>query len=419
MAILGKKIWNSKERMVEWEYLMEQYHFDSLKHLIQSSVSKLTPKSALLLRIQILLYTYNGDYHTDAFDMKRLVNAVESNFEKIFFWGADKDIERAKLILGSSQENVEEQLLIANPILGTATLLESSKAKNGQLYELTRTGSISKSIHSTIANIKELIELFKEESTKKYNNQIVFSTPRNRTSNLEIRGGAAIQRQHVRELNSTFWGWAPWYTMQGDFLEILDYREIYKKPEHFIKWLNHLSTLYFYDADNVEFTLKMFRLNLSDNCKIPDCKIQPIKDLNNYLWESTKVKSKSLIPFNPIFISKAINEKEGFPLESLIEDAALANPACTCVELNLQDKNNVIIQEYLIKQKWVFVGLRFYPSLNDYDQFEVKGSWVKIRKGSKLAKPYYLNMKGFNEEEEILLIHLRSVWNLLLEGAEK
>ncbi len=416
MPLLGETIWGVEKREKHWSFLSDRSSFVLAENLLGGEETRLAPKATLLLRISVLLRTYQGDYHTDAFDLDRLSETIRSGVERIFFWGTAAAIQEAKTMLASSELELEKILEDHQLLLGTATLIDYSPKQNLQWVELTRTGSVARSVASTIANIQELRQLF---ASYPRDNQVIFSTPRNRKSTAQIRGGAAIHRQHVRELNSAFWGWAPWYIMQGGFLEVLDYREIYQKPQCFFTWLTQQSPLYFHSASAADLAAQLFRLNIPADQARPECRLKmgaptPLKGK----WQSTPVKSKSLIPFNPIFIRPSMLPDTGESLEHWLPYATTEGYACTLVELDLEQEETVSVQAYLEEQGFSFVCLRFYPSPTDFTSFKLKGQWARLKPDQTLAQPYYLDAKGFHTEEQTLLAQLQQLWDQLTKAAQ-
>ncbi len=399
MALLGKKIGTTIQRRQDWQTVQAAAPAPLQAHHISGKECRAHPYAALALRTYILLKTYRNDYHTDVFDLDRLAEGIRKEEERIFFWGDPEAVAIGRRFLTTNHRTVPDAMPEIQ--LGTATILNTSLPEENSIAELTRTGSISQQIPSVHSNIEELESLFR---TSGY--QVIFSTPRNRTSTPEIRGGAAIQRQHVRALNSAFWGWAPWYIMQGGFLEILDYRELYREPENIAQQLRVLPGLFVHHKTEAKFIADLFALNLGFSPPVSNTAEGETTGHLQKGWRIGNVASADLMAFNPVFLCEDETGEKG-TFEKAITHLERMPGACHLVELNVCDSKNIRFQKILQQRAFYLVCVRVHVAKNK--KIKLIGAWAKQKKTTPVAPPYYLNMQGFSEVENRLLGYLRNL----------
>lgn len=186
------------------------------------------PALAAAVRQAILTEVYEGDYHQDVSDLPRLASVIRAGAEKVFFWGDDAVIERLRAALehggGAAEPNVRALALQ----LGTATFLDRSDRFGPGIFELGRTGSLSRSMALTGAKLAAIDACWQEAGPA--GPGVIYCTPRNRASAPGIPGGMGIQRFHQRVLRSVFLGFAPWHIMPGHAVEWLEFRAIVEDP---------------------------------------------------------------------------------------------------------------------------------------------------------------------------------------------
>lgn len=410
MALLAKKIWGKDVRTTNWESILKRSTFKSETNYICSCESRSAAERALELRIDILMQVYQGDYHTAAFDISTLLEGISSGKERIFFWGEVAEIEKTRRIFSGTHSDGLHRMDHLN--IGTATIIK--REEESGCAELSRTGSLSSVAYSTYANIKELEDIFCNYSENKID--VIYSTPRNRESTSEIRGGIAIQRQHANELNSSFLGWAPWYIMQGGYIEVLDYRESYTFPAMVLDHIRNIQSLFFISEDDADFVRLLIKLNFGFNETYFTYQVKtPIGD-SAPIWKAHAFASDDLKKYNPIFIRH--DETDGNDLGSLIGWVLLENFTCICIEIDLEQEYGLQYQKLVTDRGFHFVGLRIVPTMVGWDgqspsKYIIKGMWVRLKEGNVCAEPYYLKLKGLSVDEESILKHLRRIFQLI------
>jgi hypothetical protein len=203
------------DRAGRWRQLIAAQDFDPATQLIGAAEAAAAPHAAARLRLAVLLATYDGDYHTDAYAFDAIAERMSTGAERIVLWGDRQAIADARRQLSGSAAAGP------TPPLGTATVIDAAAELGPGYGEMCRTGSVSATVGAVAPILTEVLELIGDGRW-----HTLASVPRNRASAPGIRGGAAIHRLHARAIGSSFRGLAPWYVMQGGALEVLDFREI-------------------------------------------------------------------------------------------------------------------------------------------------------------------------------------------------
>jgi hypothetical protein len=192
--------------------------------MVSFEEARVVPEASVRARADILKAVYGGDYRTDIDALSRLAESVRAGRERIFFWGEAEAIKRWRAACqhASSAAAPESEV----PELGTASLLDRSTLFGAGVWELSRTGSVARRSEATVPNMIALAEHMVCQGERP-GSHAIYSTPRTRALSDQAPSGVAVHRMHVRELRSTFLGVAPWYRMQGNVVEVLDFRALF------------------------------------------------------------------------------------------------------------------------------------------------------------------------------------------------
>ena len=413
MAILTHPIDFHNNRLSHWQDIISKAKFNPTTQYISPDESCLSPELSLRARLSILLRTYDDDYHTDSFDIKRLSDQIRAGRERILFWGDDYSIGVLRSWIKHGYQPKDSEFDNLN--LGTGTLLDVQDEFGEGYAEMCRTGSICKTVSAEGPILWDLINLLCESSQTHFACHHTFlSVPRNRTSTREIRGGAAIHRLHVRSIESSFWGIAPWYVMQGGYLEALDYRELYRRPIDILHAFDEVKLLYASSQVDATFLEMMMKLNLGDDIKLPPISILFNKLPTNIRWLVKGSSTPVLAPFNPIFIRPGAT----FPISTL-EDAISNSEesACIAVFVPLEEISAVQFQDFLngigfsltamIPPKYLHCNQKSANSFNR--RTPSYGIWVRPHSDLPVTKPYYLNQSGHIPLEDSIIRYLFEV----------
>lgn len=375
----------------------------SSKNFISSHTTKLHPRSSAVVRNYILTQAYCNDYHTDATDLDGASTAIMSEQDQVVFWGNHEDIHQLNLYLTNNLVAEEELTKLR---LGTVSLyLHDTFDSNGCL-EIGRTGSTCKQLDSMLPTAWLLQNLCYGNELPSQPYWKILATPRNRKTSKNIRGGAAIHRIHSRILKSTFWGLAPWYIMQGGYLELLDYREIYLQ-EDIIKKLEE-TAVFLYSNTSSTLLLELSTYN-KVNFKINQltftkAAIQPLYVLHGS-------NNLSLQAFNPCFINLSHNDN-GLTLTKAIDSELSLTSASSIVALPLV-QDSISQQEILEKNGFVLTAISIRKI--KFDNLQPVGLWSRINSDIILALPYYFDFIHANNEDLKLVNVLKQITTMLIE----
>lgn len=411
MAVLANTWESSRARLRHWADALAQSGFDAAGQYVSPEESRLFPELALRARLNVLLRVYNYDYHTDAFDFERLARTVAEGSERIAFWGDEDSV--GALRGWAKARRVPSEAELDGLGLGTATVLDVAAEHGAGYAEMCRTGSVSTTVAANGAVLTELLSLFDESSTHYFSRHHTFlSVPRNRVTTAEVRGGAAIQRLHVREVGSCFWGVAPWHLMQGGSIEVLDYRELYRRHSEAVAAAGRAEALYFSAPEQAQFVASLLRLNFGEDFPVPPLLVGDGGRPARNRWTVRSHAGPELVPFNPAFVWPDAGGT--YPtLEEADADPRVGAHACVNVVLPLEDAGMVHHQRRLDERGYRLASLippkREPGGAADAEQSPPSayyGVWSKVRRGLPLARPFYLGRKGHSAREDEIIAYL-------------
>ncbi|HKH47090.1 MAG TPA: hypothetical protein VKM72_20730 [Thermoanaerobaculia bacterium] len=391
-------------RARRWRSLVEEHGFDPRRFCLAPAETRRAPRTAVRARLSTLLRTYAGDYHSDSYDVERLAAQVLSGTERILFWGEEESIAALRGWTRAGHEPTDAEL--DGLALGTATVLDVAHEFGEGHAEMCRTGSVCRSVPSTGPILWDVLALLGEEPGGAFAGCHTFlSVPRNRRTTPQIRGGAAIHRFHVHDLGSSFWGVAPWYVMQGGFLEVLDYRELYRSPAAAAaQWQG--AELWLTAEPEAAFAAALLELNLCD-AEAPGLRLLRPAPPRPARWRVCAAASPALVRYQPGLVWP---DAAG-PFHSLhgaVRDLEARGCACVTVCLPLEDPGWATYQQRLGRAGFHLAGL-LAPRQAAGERRPCHGMWSRPRPGVSLAEPYYLAAARPAPGEEAVLHHLSRI----------
>jgi hypothetical protein len=389
-VFLGKPLESTAARAERWRALLAPFARELPRAMLSAEVARADPAVAVRARLRVLLEVYDGDYHTDAHDVARLAEDVEQGREHIFFWGAPAAVAQLRRLLGGAA-------LVGAPSedaaldLGTATLIDVSAIFGAGVLELTRTGSTSRSMGALAPNLTLLTDLFDQAPhAPQPLAHTVIATPRNRNSDAALRGGAAIQRMHARDLRSAFLGLAPWYEMQRGQIEVLDYRELYRDPSAVRRLIHAAAAPWLADPVDAAYARALIRLTFEDAPQGRDAAAAgPASFHIHGAPDAARARHQ------PLFIAPGGD----LALERAIATAQRRDPACIVVRLPLSRASGAA-QRALAAAGFLFSALEA-PRPQAGARTWI-GQWCHVRPGAKLAAPYYVGFAANGCAEDVL-----------------
>ncbi len=403
-SVIGNGYNCTTRRDEDWKkYLLEVGKaFDPEVNMISSREAAVYPELAVRIRAHILINTYKGDYHTDSFEIERLSKRIGEGCERVFFWGSSADIEQYRKF--SREQVIPDDRQLSGIKLGTATFLDETEVYGDGYWELGRTGSITADVRATCPNITELMRILRENDSVQ-NFHTIVCMPRNRVSSNGVRGGAAIHRMQTRTIKSWFWGFAPWYVMQGGTIECLDYRELYPHPENILRVLkSRTPPLSFLLEREANYARALVDANISKS----ELKILTVSAENaqKYVdtphWHSISCSDRSLQKFNPAIFRFDVT-KPGLPLASALEVSEDNNPACQIFYLPLLPQMTEV-QAWLSARKYILSAL--VPPKVCSDPWV--GQWIRPNTNFEITVPHYAQNRQLNTAEKTIVDYMRT-----------
>jgi len=420
MLILARPLKSSQARLKYWREIIEQAGVDPLTQYVPPEEARVAPYLSVRARLSILLRAYSHDYHTDSFQFDRLARQVMDGTERISFWGDGDSVRVLRDWIERRQEPTDSEL--DRLALGTATILDVQDEFGDGYAEMCRTASRCRSVSATAPILFDLVQLLQDEEVKGFAAHHTFlSVPRNRISTGTIRGGTAIHRVHVREIQSSFWGVAPWYIMQGGYLEVLDYRELHREPVGVVSEFRKISSIHCSTEGEKNYLTALMKLNLSDGVELPSVQAEHSCGLHQVQWCVTACPTPELAAFNPIFIRPDPGGRFSTLQEAISFAESMAH-ACLTVFLPLDDPMFAGHQRWLNDLGYRLAAMSPPKSFMAGSALSAAkrtrtpcfGLWARPRHGAPLATPYYLDgrIDSFVEQQIIRYIrYICNAWN--------
>ncbi|BBA43886.1 MULTISPECIES: hypothetical protein [Burkholderia] len=373
---------------------------------VPPSLSRQLGRHAVIARLNILTRVYAGEYHTDSHDIDRLAEKLRQYDEFIWFWGT---VDAVDSLIHAPQAADSADALP----LGTVSVIDSRDDFGPGAGELCRSGSMS-DVGLLPFAVKRILDYVTGEHralTSRFHT--LCAVPRVRAATREIRGGKAVNTIHRKYIRSRFWGFAPWYVMQGGILECLEYREVSRRFADVRDGVIEHPRAHFSETGDAAFVASLLRLNLPDVAFDTHVSCDAADD--TVLLRQRNRVPESLREYNHLAFSPLSGEMRGSLGLSLddIEPRRL-KCACTVAVVDLGDPGQVGLQRALARRGYRLMSIqpprRTYIGEGDAIQrvsTAAIGYWVKPSGKHPVAPPYYSHMSSRNADEQQVLDHLR------------
>lgn len=373
---------------------------------VMPNQSKTFPEKAVQARLRILQRVYRGEYFTDSHDVPRLADQVRREREFIWFWGKPESI--AGLLSPIKDVHPSEMQL------GTVSVIDSSNEFGDGFGEICRSGSMS-SVSILPYAIKRILDYLKgaiPTLTSSFHTLVL--VPRVRPASGSISGGKSVNTLHRKYIRSRFWGFAPWYVMQGGFLECLEYREVNRSTRDLAAGITAFPYVHIGTQQEADFVQALFSLNF------PDMPVRVIVTEKAGKQSPSRFKQKSappfaLLPYNHVTFEVLMDtsSEQALTLEQL--EPIRSGQACTVVNVDLSNQRSVPLQNQLRQAGYRLTCIRparIIESNTECDKgkkFCTYGSWAKPNPRLILAEPFYIGERVGSATEKIILRYLQSL----------
>jgi len=352
---------------------------------------------AVAMRLGILQRVYAGEYFTDSFDVPRLSERIRGSREFIWFWG------RSQTVNAWLDAEVNDP---ATCELGTVSVIDSSDEFGAGMGEICRSGSMTPVPLKPYA-VKRIIDFLSGAIPVLHHAfHTLLLVPRVRAAAPGIRGGRSVNTIHRKYIRSRFWGFAPWYVMQGGFLECLEYREVNRSLSDVLRGIDTFSTIYLAHEDEREFVGALFAMNLPAQADAVSFATQP-PGAARARFRRVGQASEAIRPYNHLAFELADGGDNSELLVTLDGiDATLQDAACTVVSLDLSLPHTLGIQQALRDRGYRLTCIR-PPRSVGADKVPCRGSWARPNPRWRLVAPHYVVRKSPYAHEQRVLQHLR------------
>ena len=392
--VLGTRIQRTSAREAAWQLAIRRDNVISF--CITPEDTARNAELACRLRATILQRTYNNDYHTDTTDIQRLAQTVREGRERILFWGEPEAIRNVREWF-ATQANPDTAQLEALDF-GTASTLDMEGIYGSGYAELSRTGSVCRSITASGPILAELWRMLRGGAEQFQTQHSFVALPRNRRTTREVRGGAAVHRMHVRMIGSAFWGIAPWYVMQGGVMEVLDFREVYRSPELIVDLHRNVRELWFESREGEAYVGNLLALNFGEEARA--AATPRLADKRTKLvsgWQVSYIGPENLRPFGPAIIRPC--NADGDDLDAVVDQASRA--ATIAVFVPLEQPERASVQHWLARVGFQLTGI--IPSKpSERSRTPLIGVWSRSRPELLWVEPQYLRYQVDGIERDVI-----------------
>jgi hypothetical protein len=385
-----------RDRLIEilQQTLRELVSFDPTVNIIRPSESSLHPRIAHRIRHDVLFEVYQNDYHTDCLDDKRIVERISRGSEKLWFWGDAGEIAAVRRCFA---EQCEAPPRLA---LGTVTVLPAEGIAGRGTGEICRSGSLDARLGARGAGVERIVD-FMSGAAWGEDYASLMLTARNRASAPGVRGGEAVHRLHSHYVRSRFWGFAPWYVMQGGCLELLDLRECERDPNQTLSGFRVSPDWWVPGADEADFIEAVCRLNYGIRPRIRWAAPGGACEFRVRIGDKLP---DDIQPFNCAYmIADADGEIEFAHGLRLLSDR---NPCSIVVGVPLDDPCSSTMQRALKSRGFELYGM-LPPRTAGIHSRRPIGYWCRLRGDLQVAAPFYLGRTDGNSDESRILNRAR------------
>jgi hypothetical protein len=357
-------------------------------------------ESAVVARARILSAVYGGDYHTDSFDIERLARQVRAGMERIWFWGEPEELRRLR---SASAHAASEREIVA----GTVSMLDASGEFGPGHIELCRSGSLT-AVRATPFSLLRVLQFVRGEMSGPELPHTLVLVPRARAASPPIRGGEAVNKLHRERIRSRFFGFAPWYVMQGGILEVLEFREVHRDRRMVLDALEGNGPLFFSSASDMEYAQALLAMNY--RADFARCEIA--NGVNSTAGSYTPLTNcpESLRSYNHMTFA-VDNAGTADSLDTVMRTNA--DVACLVVRIDLHNESHASAQRELNRAGFRLTCLSPSKRSPGSSRSETWGFWSRPSGRHRLAPPFYFDATPSTHWSEVVLGRLHTLCQTL------
>jgi hypothetical protein len=376
------------------ETLRTLKNFDPAQNIIRPDESRKAARAAVIVRRDVLRAVYKDDYHTNSFEIDGLAKRVSQALDLIWFWGEAAEISALRSFLAAP---ADDPRLFA---VGTVSVLPAHGIAGPGTGEICRSGSMDQVLGARGAGVERIVDFMSGAAWgRRYDS--LFLTARNRASAPGVRGGEAVHRLHMQHVRSSFWGFAPWYVMQGGRLELLDLRECYRDPADVAAALAAPGGWWLAEEDDAQFVEGLCRLNFGF---APAMRLSQASRKREIYVEPGAALPEDIQQFNCVYL--AVKPSGSIRLDHALRDAAALN-ACSIVVCVPLDEDAGAIQRAVAEHGFRLHGI-LPPRLGNIPR-RALGYWCRVRSDLEMAPPFYMDRHTDSRDEARVCAFARSL----------
>ena len=371
--------------------------FEPAANIIHPNETRKHARAAVLVRLDVLRRVYCDDYHTNSYAIDLLAERVSRGDELIWFWGSAAEIAALRAYLAGGTAPVPAFAV------GTVSVLPAEGIAGPGTGELCRSGSMDRVLGVRGPGVERIVDFMSgADWGRSYDS--LFLTARNRASAPGVRGGEAVHRLHVHHVRSSFWGFAPWYVMQGGCVELLDLRECYRDPDDVARALAASEGWWLAEQDDADFVTSLCNLNFG--FAPPVMVLRPIEKSPIRMTSGAHL-SPEIQPFNYAYL--VADPSASVPFDAALDEASSRNP-CSIVACIPMDRPDTLSPQAAIAER----GFRLYGMLPPRAGALPRrplGFWCRVRPDLDVAPPFYVHHPTSSRDEAKVLDRANTLCN--------
>lgn len=401
-------------------------------NIIYPCFTALSPLSSATLRINILQTVYKGQYYTDSYDMQNIEARIRNHNEFIWFWGPEEVVSKAKILLESNALHMGDMPLK----LGTVSLINAASEFNKGTGELCRSGSFDSSFGAKYSSLKRVIDYLDNHNSYLHRSfHTLCFVPRARRTSKTVRGGEAVNKLHKEYIRSHLWGFAPWYVMQDNKLELLEYKEINRDFADVIQAVKNTEAVYIAEEEASRFVHSLFWGNTNyappilntvpsaySTQKQPaefsyytietlDPKIKKfnhklvIVDLKENFQNGIHAEDPVISPF--AVSDSCIDKNQTFAC--MVYKVNIEHPASLEIQLALKNKGYRLLMITPPKETWIYDNFGNLVNLN----IPCYGFWNKTNTAYPMEYPFYFYADKVDALTDSIISYVKDQTNFI------
>ncbi len=365
---------------------------------LSAAVTRKNPALTCKLRKAAILEGYRGDYKAAELDNEVVIRRVSKGKERVYFWGKAQKISELRSIFSGNKRTS----LSSKKEIGTTTLLVGScLARKGyaEIGRLANGWASNGPFEVTAMAIREAFAAWDPQRL-----HTVIALPRNRPGGPRAVAGVPAQRMHLAEIRSNFWGIAPWYVLQENKIELLDYREVSRSPSLVKEGISSGGPVYVADPGDRAYVRNLFKLN---GLAGPAIVVRRGGNDEKIGWNCP-----ARVGTNVLYLTCPSQDGTGMNLENIERSHLKMKEPVAIVEVPMEDEKSLKFQRVLKARGYLLTCVsppKAIPFGRKKNRDGLTGYWYKNLATLKTAAPYYFSVRELSSLERSIIQRLKKL----------